>query len=44
MTLLDFARGPAMYWAMSLMVIGIVWRLSRSCSARTTQGPLDTPR
>ena len=28
MTLLDFARGPAMFWAMTLMVIGIVWRLA----------------
>jgi nitrate reductase gamma subunit len=28
MTLLDFARGPAMFWAMTLMIIGIVWRLA----------------
>jgi nitrate reductase gamma subunit len=30
MTLLDLARGPAMYWATTIMVIGIVWRLAGS--------------
>jgi nitrate reductase gamma subunit len=28
MTLLDFARGPGMFWATTIMVIGIVWRLA----------------
>jgi len=27
MTLLDFARGPALYWSLAIMVLGIVWRL-----------------
>ena len=27
MTLLDFARGPAMFWAMTLLVGGSAWRL-----------------
>ena len=28
MTLFDFARGPGMFWATTIMVIGIVWRLA----------------
>ena len=28
MTLLDFARGPALYWSVLIMVAGLVWRLS----------------
>jgi len=27
MTLLDFARGPAMQWALVIFVIGVTWRL-----------------
>jgi len=27
MTLLDFARGPALHWALVIFVIGVVWRL-----------------
>ncbi len=27
MTLLDFARGPAMQWALAIFVIGVAWRL-----------------
>jgi hypothetical protein len=28
MSLLDLARGPLFYWAFTIMIIGIVWRLS----------------
>ena len=28
MTLLDFARGPAMQWALVIFVIGVTWRLA----------------
>ncbi|WP_102225733.1 nitrate reductase [Acidimangrovimonas sediminis] len=28
MTLLDFARGPALYWSTLIMVCGLVWRLA----------------
>jgi nitrate reductase gamma subunit len=28
MTLLDFARGPGFFWAFSIMIAGLVWRLS----------------
>lgn len=28
MTLLEFARGPGMYWALIICVAGVVWRLS----------------
>jgi nitrate reductase gamma subunit len=28
MTLLDFARGPGLYWAVTVMVIGILWRVA----------------
>jgi nitrate reductase gamma subunit len=28
MTLLDFARGPAFYWAFAIMIAGILWRLA----------------
>jgi nitrate reductase gamma subunit len=27
MTLLDFARGPALQWALIIMIAGIIWRL-----------------
>ncbi|EXJ16092.1 hypothetical protein [Imhoffiella purpurea] len=27
MTLLDFARGPAIHWSLIIMVTGIIWRL-----------------
>jgi nitrate reductase gamma subunit len=27
MTLLDFARGPALQWALIIMIAGVVWRL-----------------
>ncbi|MEN8176610.1 MAG: nitrate reductase [Pseudomonadota bacterium] len=27
MTLLDFARGPALQWALIIMIVGILWRL-----------------
>ena len=26
MTLLDFARGPALQWALIIMVAGMLWR------------------
>jgi nitrate reductase gamma subunit len=28
MTLLDFARGPGFFWAFSIMIAGLLWRLS----------------
>ncbi len=28
MTLLDFARGPAMQWSLVILVLGVVWRLT----------------
>ena len=28
MTLLEFARGPGLYWATIIFVLGIVWRLA----------------
>ncbi|HTV50528.1 MAG TPA: hypothetical protein VME21_05030 [Steroidobacteraceae bacterium] len=28
MTLLDFARGPGFFWAFTILIVGIVWRLS----------------
>jgi nitrate reductase gamma subunit len=28
MTLLDFARGPALYWSVLILIGGLVWRLS----------------
>lgn len=27
MTLLDFARGPAMEWSLIILVVGVIWRL-----------------
>ena len=27
MSLLDFARGPALHWSLIIMVVGILWRL-----------------
>ena len=28
MTLLEFARGPGMEWALIIFVLGVVWRLT----------------
>jgi nitrate reductase gamma subunit len=28
MTLLDFVRGPAFFWALMIMVVGLVWRIA----------------
>ena len=28
MSLLDFARGPALEWSLIIFVIGVVWRLA----------------
>lgn len=30
MTLLDFARGPALQWAMIIFLVGVMWRLTGS--------------
>lgn len=47
MTLLDFARGPALQWSLIIFVIGVVWRIvgaallmrARDCSkARVSSG------
>ncbi len=27
MTLLDFARGPAMQWSLTILIVGVIWRL-----------------
>jgi hypothetical protein len=43
MTLLDFARGPGMFWAVTLMVIGIVWRVAGSVLLRRRKDR-STPR
>jgi len=52
MTLLDFARGPALHWSLTIMIVGLVWRvlgvflgrwrkdLSRPRSAALIQGGL----
>lgn len=28
MTLLDFARGPGFFWALTILIVGILWRMS----------------
>jgi nitrate reductase gamma subunit len=43
MTLLDFARGPALQWSLIILIFGVVWRLVGALLITRTKD-LSTPR